>query len=91
MPPFNIRTTADEVIAAFASRVAHKNGTPFISQHAEKSSSDVVLITGTTLGSIGFEMARAIAGRKDAGTLIVANRNEEKWVSSVSHLFRIGD
>ncbi|KAF7299921.1 Short-chain dehydrogenase/reductase family protein [Mycena chlorophos] len=45
LPTFHARSTADEVVEAFASDIKSKN----------------VLVTGTSLNGIGFETARAIA------------------------------
>ncbi|KAJ7626597.1 hypothetical protein DFH06DRAFT_1339286 [Mycena polygramma] len=59
-PSFSAATTADEVATAFAKEIQGKN----------------VLVTGTTVGGIGFETARALA--KDANLVIITGRNAEK-------------
>ncbi|KAJ7682024.1 hypothetical protein DFH06DRAFT_1463876 [Mycena polygramma] len=59
-PSFSATTTADEVVAAFAKEIQGKN----------------VLVTGTTVGGIGFETARALA--KHANLVIITGRNAEK-------------
>ncbi|KAJ7059621.1 hypothetical protein C8F01DRAFT_1254533 [Mycena amicta] len=59
-PTFNVRTTAEEAAAALANEIKGKN----------------VLITGTTINSLGFESARAIA--QHAGLVVLAGYNTER-------------
>ncbi|KAF8162519.1 hypothetical protein K438DRAFT_1985157 [Mycena galopus ATCC 62051] len=60
VPAFSFTTTADEVATAFAAEIRGKN----------------VLITGTSLGGIGFEAARVIA--KHANLVIITGYNDER-------------
>ncbi|KAJ6472371.1 hypothetical protein C8R47DRAFT_1295895 [Mycena vitilis] len=60
LPSFNFSTTAEEVATAFADEIKGKN----------------VLITGTSIGGIGFEAARVIA--KHANLVIVTGYSLER-------------
>ncbi|KAJ7142319.1 hypothetical protein C8R44DRAFT_865670 [Mycena epipterygia] len=60
LPTFSFSTTADEVATTFAAEIQGKN----------------VLITGTSLGGIGFEAARVIA--KYANLVIITGYNFER-------------
>ncbi|KAJ6489535.1 hypothetical protein C8R47DRAFT_1215348 [Mycena vitilis] len=59
-PSFSFATTADEVTAVFAKEIQGKN----------------VLITGTSVGGIGFETARVLA--KYANSVIITGHNTER-------------
>ncbi|KAJ7626603.1 hypothetical protein DFH06DRAFT_1481059 [Mycena polygramma] len=59
-PPFSFTTTAEEVATAFAKEIQGKN----------------VLVTGTSVGGIGFETARVLA--KHANLVIITGHNSER-------------
>ncbi|KAJ7648768.1 hypothetical protein DFH06DRAFT_1095562 [Mycena polygramma] len=59
-PTFSFSTTAEEVATAFAERIVGKN----------------VLITGTSLGSLGFEAARVIA--RHANLVVITGYSAER-------------
>ncbi|KAJ6530330.1 hypothetical protein B0H19DRAFT_1384787 [Mycena capillaripes] len=59
-PEFSFNTTAEEVATAFSQEIKGRN----------------VLITGTSLGGIGFETARVIA--KHANLVIITGYNDER-------------
>ncbi|KAJ7626595.1 hypothetical protein DFH06DRAFT_1443520 [Mycena polygramma] len=59
-PSFSATTTADEVATAFAKEIEGKN----------------VLVTGTSVGGIGFETARVLA--KHANLVIITGHNAER-------------
>ena len=65
---FGKDTPASDVCKYFASEI---NGT-------------TTLITGPTIGSLGFETARAIA-EQGAAKLLLIGRDVTKWVSSHTH------
>ncbi|KAJ7142336.1 hypothetical protein C8R44DRAFT_865689 [Mycena epipterygia] len=69
LPTFSFSTTADDVATTFAAEIKGKN----------------VLITGTSLGGIGFEAARAIA--KHANLVIITGYNLERPAISILFLF----
>ncbi|KAK7052451.1 NAD(P)-binding protein [Favolaschia claudopus] len=60
MPTFTITTTGDEVAAAFAQEIKGKN----------------VLITGTSINGLGFEVAKTLA--KYANLVIITGHNNER-------------
>ncbi|KAF7307621.1 Short-chain dehydrogenase/reductase family protein [Mycena indigotica] len=60
LPTFDVKTTAKEVAATFPEQIKGKT----------------VLVTGTSLKSIGFTTVQAFA--KDAGLLIITGRSAEK-------------
>ncbi|KAF7327960.1 hypothetical protein MKEN_00376200 [Mycena kentingensis (nom. inval.)] len=68
LPSFNASTTSDEVGSALSESIAGKN----------------VLITGTSLKSIGYETARAIAKR--AALVIITGYNRERLEQSAASL-----
>ncbi|KAJ7069250.1 hypothetical protein C8F01DRAFT_1245458 [Mycena amicta] len=68
LPIFGFSTTSDEVVDALSSEIAGKN----------------VLITGTTLNTIGFDTARAIA--KYAGLVTITGYNPERLQLSAEAL-----
>ncbi|KAJ6469172.1 hypothetical protein C8R47DRAFT_798569 [Mycena vitilis] len=77
-PTFSFSTTAEEVATVFADRIAGKNGATALTPL-----SDIrffihctVLITGTSLGSLGFETARVIA--KHASLIIITGYSAER-------------
>ncbi|KAJ7119702.1 hypothetical protein C8R44DRAFT_878106 [Mycena epipterygia] len=69
-PKFGFSTTADEVAAAFAKEIQGKN----------------VLVTGTSLNSLGFETARAIA--RHANLVIITGYNSERLALSEAAIKR---
>ncbi|KAJ6453145.1 hypothetical protein C8R45DRAFT_1039716 [Mycena sanguinolenta] len=60
LPTFTSTTTAEEVAAAFVDRIRGRN----------------VLVTGTSIGGIGFETARVLA--KYANLVIITGHNSER-------------
>ncbi|KAJ7162852.1 hypothetical protein C8R46DRAFT_1352714 [Mycena filopes] len=69
-PNFGFSTTAEEVATHFASEIQGKN----------------VLVTGTSLNSLGFETARAIA--KHANLVVITGYNAERLALSEAELKR---
>ncbi|KAJ7776245.1 hypothetical protein B0H16DRAFT_1859081 [Mycena metata] len=67
-PTFSFATTADDVATVFVDEIKGKN----------------VLVTGTSLKSIGFETARVIA--KYANSVIISGYNAERFKSPFSRL-----
>ncbi|KAF7299933.1 hypothetical protein HMN09_01001800 [Mycena chlorophos] len=65
LPTFGFSTTAEEVSDALAGELAGKN----------------VLVTGTSVGGLGYETARAIA--KHAGLVVITGHNAERLQLSV--------
>ncbi|KAK6983808.1 hypothetical protein R3P38DRAFT_3233607 [Favolaschia claudopus] len=65
-PEFSFTTTAEEVAAAFANEITGKM---------------VLLITGTSIGGIGFEAARVIA--KHANLVIITGYNGERQATQM--------
>jgi len=70
LPTFTFDTTADEVATTFANEIRGKN----------------VLITGTSLNSLGFETARIVA--KYANLVIIAGYNAERLQLSEDEIMK---
>lgn len=69
---FKYHTTAQEVVETFSEVVKGK-----YSEHSERPTNNIVVVTGTSLGGLGHEAARAIATQKPK-LLVLASRDEEK-------------
>ncbi|KAK7026342.1 short-chain dehydrogenase/reductase family protein [Favolaschia claudopus] len=82
LPEFSFSTTADEVAAALAAEIKGKNGiylappSNLIQFRRWSNPISTVLITGTSIGGIGFETARVLA--KYASLVIITGHNAER-------------
>ncbi|KAJ7777649.1 NAD-P-binding protein [Mycena maculata] len=74
-PTFSFSTTADEVATAFATEIQGKNGA-LSALVVFALQLHPVLITGSSIGGIGFETARVIA--KHAKRVVITGYNEER-------------
>ncbi|KAJ7620289.1 hypothetical protein FB45DRAFT_754588, partial [Roridomyces roridus] len=74
---FSAETTAQQVSDAFAQEIAGKNGSlKLVEFFLHPADVEAVLITGTSIGGIGFETARVMA--KYANLVIISGYNHER-------------
>jgi hypothetical protein len=71
-------TTAEEAADIFANEIKGKNGAALIPDRLHEPERDAVLITGTSIGGLGFETARVIA--KHASLVVITGHNVERFV-----------
>ncbi|KAJ7661823.1 NAD-P-binding protein [Mycena olivaceomarginata] len=77
-PTFSFATTAEEVATAFSNEIKGKNGGLSVSHsHSRYDFNPVpVLFTGSSIGGLGFEIARVIA--KYAKLVVITGYDEER-------------